>query len=106
MILRIPRLTLLVTVALPFSLAAQNTAVVAEHLYTMDAGPQGGPGMVLIRDGKIDDIRQGANLQPPTGFQVVHGAYVTPGLCAILAKVAAWWFLGKVAARSNRAGIA
>ena len=73
-------LTLLVTVALPFSLAAQNTAVVAEHLYTMDAGPQGGPGMVLIRDGKIDDIRQGANLQPPAGFQVIHGAYVTPGL--------------------------
>ena len=54
--------------------------MVAEHLYTMDAGPQGGPGMVLIRDGKIDDIRQGANLQPPEGFQVIHGAYVTPGL--------------------------
>ena len=46
----------------------------------MDAGPQGGPGMVLIRDGKIDEVRQGANLQPPKGFQVIRGAYVTPGL--------------------------
>ena len=80
MSVRLPRLALLVTVAFPFSLAAQNIAVVAEHLYTMDAGPQGGPGMVLLRDGKVDDIRQGANMQPPAGFQVVHGAYVRPGL--------------------------
>jgi imidazolonepropionase-like amidohydrolase len=77
---RVPCLALLVTVAVPLSLGAQNTAVVAEHLYTMDTGPQGGPGIVLIRDGKIDDIRQGANLQPPAGFQVIHGVYVTPGL--------------------------
>jgi hypothetical protein len=33
--------------AIPSSLKAQNIALVAEHLYTMDAGPQGGPGMVL-----------------------------------------------------------
>ena len=80
MSLRFPRVVLLVSVAFPFSLGAQNVALVAEHLYTMDAGPQGGPGMVLLRDGKIDDIRQGANMQPPAGFQVIHGAYVTPGL--------------------------
>jgi imidazolonepropionase-like amidohydrolase len=68
--------TLLVTP----SLGAQNVALVAEHLYTMDTGPQGGPGMVLIRDGKIDEVRQGANLQPPQGYQVIRGAYITPGL--------------------------
>ena len=62
------------------SLGAQDLALVAEHLYTMDSGPQGGPGMVLIRDGKIEDVRQGANLQPPQGFQVIRGAYITPGL--------------------------
>ena len=43
-------------------------------------GPARGPGMVLIRDGKIEDVRQGANMQPPKGFQVIRGAYVTPGL--------------------------
>jgi imidazolonepropionase-like amidohydrolase len=62
------------------SLPAQNVALVAEHLYTMDTTPQGGPGMVLIRDGKIEDVRQGANLQPPGGYEVIRGAYVTPGL--------------------------
>ncbi len=36
--------------------------------------------MVVIRDGKIEDVRQGANLQPPKGFEVIRGAYVTPGL--------------------------
>jgi imidazolonepropionase-like amidohydrolase len=74
------RVALLVALALPCSLGAQNIALVAEHLYSMDAGPQGGPGMVLIRDGKIDDVRQGANLQPPKGFEVIRGAYITPGL--------------------------
>jgi imidazolonepropionase-like amidohydrolase len=62
------------------SVRAQNVALVADHLYTMDAGPQGGPGMVLIRDGKVDEVRAGASGPPPAGFQVIHGAYVTPGL--------------------------
>jgi imidazolonepropionase-like amidohydrolase len=62
------------------SLRAQNVALVADHLYTMDAGPQGEPGMVLIRDGKIDEVRAGAGGQAPAGYQVIHGAYVTPGL--------------------------
>jgi imidazolonepropionase-like amidohydrolase len=74
------KVALIVALAIPCSLGAQNVALVAEHLYTMDAGPQGGPGMVLIRDGKIDDVRPGANLQPPRGFEVIRGAYVTPGL--------------------------
>jgi imidazolonepropionase-like amidohydrolase len=71
---------LLAALAVASSLQGQNIALVAEHLYTMDAGPQGGPGMVLIRDGKIEDVRQGANLQPPRDFEVFRGAYVTPGL--------------------------
>jgi imidazolonepropionase-like amidohydrolase len=73
---------LLLIAALAFTspLRAQNVALVADHLYTMDAGPQGGPGMVLIRDGKIEDVRPGANPQPPRDYQVIRGAYVTPGL--------------------------
>jgi imidazolonepropionase-like amidohydrolase len=80
--MRVASTSLLLTAALAVtsSLGAQNVALVAEHLYTMDSGPQGGPGMVLIRDGKIEDVRQGANLQPPQGFQVIRGAYITPGL--------------------------
>jgi len=84
--MRVASTSLLLTAALAVtsSLGAQNVALVAEHLYTMDTagdtGPQGGPGMVLIRDGKIEDVRQGANLQPPQGFQVIRGAYITPGL--------------------------
>jgi imidazolonepropionase-like amidohydrolase len=46
----------------------------------MDAGPQGGPGVVLIRNGEIEDVRLGANEKPPSDFQVIQAAYVTPGL--------------------------
>jgi imidazolonepropionase-like amidohydrolase len=77
--MRIPAL-LTVAFVLPCLSYSQNVAVVADHLYTMDAGTQGGPGMVLIRDGKIEEVRPGANLQAPKGYQAIHGAYVTPGL--------------------------
>jgi imidazolonepropionase-like amidohydrolase len=78
--MRTSSIALAAALAFASSLGAQNVALVADHLYTMDAGPQGGPGMVVIRDGKIEEVRQGANLQPPNGFQVIRGAYVTPGL--------------------------
>jgi imidazolonepropionase-like amidohydrolase len=77
-------LLLMAALAVTAPLPAQNIALVGEHLYTMntvgDTGAQGGPGMVLIRDGKIEDVRQGANLQPPEGYQAIRGAYITPGL--------------------------
>ena len=78
--MRTSAIALVAALAFASSVRAQNVALVADHLYTMDAGPQGGPGMVVIRDGKIEDVRQGANLQPPKGFEVIRGAYVTPGL--------------------------
>jgi imidazolonepropionase-like amidohydrolase len=60
---------------------AQNVAISADHLYSMDSTtPQGGPGLVLIRDGKIEAVRNGANLSAPAGYQALHAAYVTPGL--------------------------
>jgi len=63
------------------SARAQNVAVSADHLYSMEGtAPQGGPGLVLIRDGKIEAVRSGANLSAPAGYQALHAAYVTPGL--------------------------
>ena len=35
---------------------------------------------MLIRDGKIEDVRTGKGVDVPAGYQVIHGAYVTPGL--------------------------
>lgn len=73
---------LLLAAAVVGEAQAQNYAVIADHLYTMDAGTgaQGGAGMVLIRDGKIEDVRAGAGLQAPSGYQMIHSAFVTPGL--------------------------
>ncbi len=76
--LSLPLFIMALAVALPAH--AQSLAVTADHLYTMDAGPQGGPGLVLIRDGKIEDVRTGAGIAAPSGYKVIHGAYVTPGL--------------------------
>ncbi len=71
-------LTLLTCVVSATTLLAQNIAVLADHLYTMADGTQGGPGMVLVRDGKIEAVRSGQ--QPPDGYTVLKAAYVTPGL--------------------------
>jgi len=72
--------TLLICVTSVTSLLAQKVAVLADHLYTMADGTQGGPGMVLIRDGKIEAVRTGQRQQPPDGYTVLKAAFVTPGL--------------------------
>jgi len=72
--------SLLMFVASPSLLMAENVAVLADHLYTMADGAQGGPGMVLIRDGKIEAVRTGAHQQSPDGYTVLKAAFVTPGL--------------------------
>ena len=61
-------------------LQAQKIAVIADHLYTMNGGRQGEPGVVLISGGKIEAVNPGANAQAPAGYQVFRAAYVTPGL--------------------------
>jgi len=73
-------LTLLICVASATAGRAQNIAVLADHLYTMAEGTQGGPGLVLIRDGKIEAVRPGPHQQPPDGYTVLKAAFVTPGL--------------------------
>ncbi len=72
--------TLLICAASSPALLAQNFAVLADHLYTMTDGAQGGPGLVLIRDGKIEAVRTGPHQQPPDGYTVLKATFVTPGL--------------------------
>jgi len=62
------------------TLQAQNFAVLADHLYTMADGTQGGPGMVLIRDGKVEAVRSGSQQKPPDGYTALKAAFATPGL--------------------------
>jgi imidazolonepropionase-like amidohydrolase len=71
---------LLICAASSQALLAQNFAVIADHLYTMADGAQGGPGLVLIRDRKIEAVRTGPHQQPPDGYTVLKAAFVTPGL--------------------------
>ena len=73
-------LTLLICAASATTLPAQNIAVVADHLYTMADGTQGAPGVVLIRDGKIEAVRPGPRQPAPDGYTVLKAAFVTPGL--------------------------
>lgn len=71
---------LLVASSLGSSSQAQKIAVIAEHLYTMDSGKQGEPGVVLISGGKIEAVNPGANAKASEGYQVFRAAYATPGL--------------------------
>lgn len=59
---------------------AQKIAIIADHVYTMDTGAQGGPGIVLINNGKIEAVQAGGNGNAPAGYQVFRAAYATPGL--------------------------
>jgi imidazolonepropionase-like amidohydrolase len=68
----------IVLCALPVQ--AQKIAVVADHVYTMEAGAQGGPGIILINNGKIEAVQAGANAKAPAGYEVYRAAYATPGL--------------------------
>lgn len=62
------------------SVHAQKIAIVADHVYTMEGGAQGGPGIVLINSGKIEAVHAGANAKAPAGYELYRAAYVTPGL--------------------------
>src|ERR1700719_1392039 len=72
----------LICSAFATTLLAQNVAVLADHLYTMADGIQGGPGVVLIRNGKIEAVRPGPHQQAPDGYTVLKAAFVTPGMIA------------------------
>jgi imidazolonepropionase-like amidohydrolase len=75
-----PLILLLCTATTALAQHSQKIAIIADHLYTMDSGAQGQPGMILISNGKIEAVKTNASAQPPVGYETVHAAYATPGL--------------------------
>jgi len=60
-------------------ISAQQIAVRGETVYTM-AGPAIRDGVVLIRDGKIERVGAGSEVQIPAGYKILRARVVTPGL--------------------------
>lgn len=59
--------------------AAQQLAVRGETVYTM-AGQPIQDGVVLIRDGKIEQVGRASQINIPAGYKTVTAKVVTPGL--------------------------
>ncbi len=61
------------------SVTHAQVAVQGETIYTM-AGPAIQNGVVLVRDGQIEQVGPAAEVEIPDGYRVVSAAVVTPGL--------------------------
>lgn len=59
--------------------AQAQIAVRADTIYTM-AGQPIKDGVVLIRNGKIDQVGPASTVRIPEGFQIINARVVTPGL--------------------------
>ncbi len=59
--------------------AIAQIAVIGETVYTM-AGTSISDGVVLINDGKIDEVGPASDVTIPEGYKVLKGAVVTPGI--------------------------
>ena len=59
--------------------AEAQVAVRGETVYTMAGAPIEN-GVVLIRDGLIEQVGSASSVQVPAGYEVLEGAVVTPGL--------------------------
>ncbi|MEK6283885.1 MAG: amidohydrolase family protein [Acidobacteriota bacterium] len=64
---------------LSHSISAQQIAVRGETVHTM-AGPSIRDGVVLIRDGKIENVGSASEVRIPSGYKTVRAKVVTPGL--------------------------
>jgi imidazolonepropionase-like amidohydrolase len=69
-------LSVLLFVAVSFSVSAQKIAVKGEQVFTMD-GSVLTNGVVLVNNGKIEKV--GENLNIPSGYEVHEAKVVTPG---------------------------
>ena len=79
MIARIAKLAALALAVAPAALAAQDVAVRAEVLHTME-GPAISDGVVVIRDGRIAAFGPAASTAIPDGIEVLTAKVATPGL--------------------------
>ena len=61
------------------AVSAQQLAVRGETVYTM-AGQVVRDGVVLVRDGKIEQVGPASAVKIPSGYKVVSARVVTPGL--------------------------
>ncbi len=75
---RIAKLAAIMLALAPTSLAAQDIAVRAETLHTME-GAAIADGVVVIRDGKIAAVGPAASTAIPDGLEVLTATVATPG---------------------------
>ena len=62
----------------PLILPAQ-VAIRGEKVYT-SAGPAIADGVVIIRDGKVQQVGPSSQVRIPAGFRLLQAKVVTPGL--------------------------
>lgn len=79
MIARIAKLAAMAVAVAPAALAAQDVAVRAEVLHTME-GPAISDGVVVIRNGRITAVGPAASTAIPDGIEVLSARVATPGL--------------------------
>lgn len=72
-------LTIFIGLAIGRSTPAQQLAVRGETVYTM-AGQAIQDGVVLIRNGKIEQVGRASEINIPAGYQTLTAKVVTPGL--------------------------
>lgn len=72
-------LCLLALLLLGAELAPAQTAVQADTLYTMEGDPLEN-GVVLMRDGQIEQIGPASSVNIPSGYEVYETEVATPGL--------------------------
>ncbi|MCC5925939.1 MAG: amidohydrolase family protein [Bacteroidetes bacterium] len=71
-------LTLLLLITLQNKVQAQTYAIQGEIVYTMAGNPITN-GVVLVRDGRIEQVGTAARVRIPSGVEVVQAKVVTPG---------------------------
>jgi len=70
---------LLILIASSPSILPAQVAIRGEKLYT-SAGPAIADGVVIIRDGKVQQVGPSSQVKIPAGFRLLQAKVVTPGL--------------------------